>query len=267
MKITIIGAGNMGGAMARGFAHSSIVANGDLTVTNRSQEKLDALKAEMPDIHTTTNNNEGCKDADLIILAVKPWQIEDVVFELGSDLMRSSVQIASVAGGISLRQLAIYLKFDADDPYLPLFHIIPNTAISVRAGMTFISSAGANEEQVATVKSLFDELGTAFIINEEQMEACTVLASCGIAFAMRYVRAAVEGGVELGVRSGEAQYIVAQTIKGAAELLMSNGSHPEVEIDKVTTAGGTTIKGLNAMEQEGFTKSVIAGLKASMKAK
>lgn len=89
------------------------------------------------------------------------------------------------------------------------------------------------------------------------------LASCGIAYALRYVRAATQGGIELGMREDVARKAIAQTLIGAAELLLQNNTHPEIEIDRVTTPGGITIKGLNAMEAAGFSNSVIAGLLSS----
>lgn len=106
-------------------------------------------------------------------------------------------------------------------------------------------------------------MGMAMSIKEELMMAGTVLASSGIAFALRYIRAASEGGVELGFYPDQAKEIVLKTVKGAVDLLLTHGSNPETEIDKVTTPGGITIRGLNKMEEEGFTSAVIKGLKAS----
>jgi pyrroline-5-carboxylate reductase len=110
---------------------------------------------------------------------------------------------------------------------------------------------------------MFAELGKAFLVPESQLNAMMALSSCGIAFAFRYIRAAMEGGVEMGVYPHIAKEAVLQTLKGAVELIEANNSHPEVEIDKVTTPGGITIKGLNEMEAQGFTNAVIKGLKAS----
>jgi pyrroline-5-carboxylate reductase len=113
------------------------------------------------------------------------------------------------------------------------------------------------------VKTVFDAMGQSAVIEERQMTAATALCSCGIAFAMRYVRAATEGGVELGIYAHQAKDYVLQTLRGAVELLEATGNHPEAEIDRVTTPGGITIRGLNAMEAHGFTNAVIQGLKAS----
>ena len=131
--------------------------------------------------------------------------------------------------------------------------------------MTFIVPVGASDAQTATMKNIFDDTGNAMITEERLLGAATTLASCGIAYAMRYIRAATEGGVELGFRATDAKNIVLQTVKGAVDLLLANGNHPEAEIDKVTTPGGLTIRGLNEMEHAGFTSAVIRGLKAGVK--
>ena len=202
-----------------------------------------------------------------------------------SDVNCVRLAVASVAAGITLNDLAHYLVPDYDEyererwiaeaeerlPEFPdtfhepiVFRVVPNTAVEVLSGVTFIAQQGASDEQVTYVSQLFEALGFAMVVEEKLIPAGTSLASCGIAFAMRYIRAAMEGGVELGFRPAEAARIVEHTVKGAAALLLSHGAHPEAEIDKVTTAGGITIKGLNAMEKAGFTAAVIDGLKASM---
>ena len=117
----------------------------------------------------------------------------------------------------------------------------------------------------ATVKGIFDEMGSTLITDFQHLAAGTTLASCGIAYAMRYIRAASEGGVELGFKADVAKDIVMQTVLGAVKLLQASGMHPEQAIDLVTTPGGVTIKGLNEMEHAGFTSAVIRGLKAGLK--
>jgi pyrroline-5-carboxylate reductase len=267
MKIAIIGVGNMGGAIARGLAKGSLVKATDLICTAHTQQTLDNLLQFDQTIGVSLNNIEAVCGADIVILAVKPWKLEEVIAEIKDHLDYNKQIIVSVAGGVPALQLENYLiKNDSKEGVQEsptLFRVIPNTAIEVMCGMTFISSLNASEAQETLMHALFSELGKALIIEEKQMEAATALASCGIAFALRYIRAATEGGVELGMYPVQAREIVAQTVKGAAELLLLNQSHPEVEIDKVTTAGGITIRGLNEMEANGFTSAVIKGLKAS----
>jgi pyrroline-5-carboxylate reductase len=260
MKVAIIGAGNMGGAIARGFAKGSFVRAEDIICTARTQVTLDKLKADIPAINTSLDNLMACRNADVIILAVKPWLVEDVLRSIKGVIEYKKQIIVSVIAGISFEQLS--KSFEQEE--IPvLFRVIPNTAIAVCESMTIVSACGANKEQTDMILNVFDELGQAILVEERLVSAGTALASCGIAFAMRYIRAAMEGGIELGLYPKDARDIVLQTVKGAAGLLQANGNHPEVEIDKVTTPGGITIKGLNEMEHAGFTSSVIRGLKAS----
>ena len=253
----------MGGATARGMAQGTRVAPGDICVSNPSQGKLEALKADFPAMRVTNDNRECVRGADLVILAVKPWKMEEVITEIRDELDYGQVSVASMAGGLGTEAVSRMLDRGDGAVLPPVFYLIPNTAIAVRQSMTFISGVRASREMEQWMVQAFGELGDAMWVEERLMGAGMALASCGIAYAMRYVRAATEGGVELGMYARDAQRIVAQTLKGAVALLQANQSHPEQEIDKVTTPGGITIRGLNAMEQAGFTNSVVQGLKAS----
>ena len=258
MKISIIGAGNMGGATARGLAMSQYIDTCDIWVSNPSRGKLDALKAEFPQINITQDNKECVREADMVIIAVKPWKVEDIAKEIAGELKNENVILGSMAAGLSTDKIGNLFGYQH-----PVYTIIPNTAIAVRQSMTFIAGKNTTPEMDSQVLALFQQLGEAMMVEERLIPAGMALASCGIAYAMRYVRAATEGGVELGMYANDAQHIVEQTLKGAVALLQANGSHPEEEIDRVTTPGGITIRGLNAMEENGFTNSVIKGLKAS----
>ena len=123
-----------------------------------------------------------------------------------------------------------------------------------------VSSVNVTDSLIDEVKALFDSMGDTIFTDEAHLGSGTALASCGIAYALRYIRAASEGGVQLGFKADDATRIVAQTVKGAVSLLESSGKHPEQLIDQVTTPGGVTIKGLNAMEEAGFSNAVIKGL-------
>lgn len=264
MKIAVIGAGNMGGALARGVAQGVIVATSDIYVSNPSPAKLEVLKREYPEINITTDNRKAAEAADLVVLAVKPWKVVEVLEEIKPHIDYKRQAVASMVGGLGIAQLSEWL--DKGDGVLPATYlIIPNTAIATMSSMTFIASARSTEAMDAHVVDIFNELGVAMLVDEGLIPAGTSLASCGIAYALRYIRAAMEGGVELGFRADDAKRIVMQTLRGAADILEAGGAHPEAEIDRVTTPGGLTIKGLNAMEAAGFTHSVIEGLRASTK--
>lgn len=263
MKIGIIGGGNMGSAIAQGLYESNTVEAKDIYICDRNESTLDMLKKKRHDINVSTDSSVLAKNADIIILAVKPWLVKEILTGIASKINFSKQIIISIAAGITLEELQSYVIDYSPNPVI--FRLIPNTAIAVRQSMTFISHLNAGTDQVATVKNIFDSLGQAMVIEERLMPGATAICSCGLAYAMRYIRAATEGGVELGFYADQAKNMIIQTLRGAIELLESTGNNPETEIDKVTTPGGITIKGLNAMEAHGFTTSVIEGLKASVK--
>ncbi|MGM9803482.1 MAG: pyrroline-5-carboxylate reductase [Muribaculaceae bacterium] len=263
MKIGIIGAGNMGGSIARGLACSGVLPQGDITVCDPSVKVLEAIKSEYNGVNVSTDNAQAVADADVVIVAVKPWLLDVVMQQLNGKIDFGKQMLVSVVAGATLQHLASFAGEQSASA--AVFRLIPNIAISVRRSMTFIAHQGATPAQVAAVCGLFDALGSTMVIEERIMGACTALSSCGIAYVMRYIRAACEGGVELGLYPGQALEIMLQTMAGAVDLLRATGNHPEVEIDRVTTPGGITIKGLNEMEENGFTRAVIAGLKASAK--
>lgn len=263
MRIAIIGAGNMGGAIARGLIKGTLFAPQDITCTAKSEATTLKLRHLLPGVKILTDNCEAVADADFVVISVKPWLMESILAEISPVLDFSRQIVISVAAGIPFETLCAYLKVEQSVP--TLFRVIPNTAVEVLSSMTFIASHNASVEQCDMVEKIFSQLGHVIMIDESHMASATILASCGIAFAMRYIRAAAEAGVELGFSPAMAHKIVEHTVKGAAVLLLQSGNHPEVEIDKVTTPYGITIKGLNAMENEGFTSAVIKGLKACIK--
>lgn len=255
MNITIIGGGAMGGAVARGLLRANAVSPSDLTVANPHTDKLSDLAAQ--GVNITTSNADAARGADIIIVAVKPWMVSNVIADIESAIIPDRTELCFILAGVKGSELEG--MFSAARPE-NISIAMPNTAMTVSKSMTFIVPVcGAHDR---TLK-LFEPLGKVMVISERLLPGATALASCGIAYAMRYVRAASEGGVELGIRASEAQAIVTQTLAGAVALLSLPGAHPETEIDKVTTPGGLTIRGLNAMEREGFTTAVIEGLKAS----
>ena len=256
MKIAIIGAGNMGGAIARGLAKGSLVRVEDIRVSNPSPGKLEALKAEFPDMQVTADNSEAVAGADIVVLAVKPWMVGEVLHKLQ---LKETQMLISIAAGIKLGELWQLLGQKGN----PLFRVIPNTAISEMQSMTLVSCSQASQEQIQLVLDVFSEMGLAMLIPEEKMAAATAMTSCGIAYALKYIQAAMQAGIELGVRPKDGMRMVAQSLKGAAELILANDTHPSVEIDKVCTPGGLTIKGINQLEHDGFTSALINAIKAS----
>jgi len=256
-KITIIGGGNLGTAIAEGLINSGEVQSGHLTVTRRRTELLQRLRDK--GVNTTSDNSGAVREADVVLLAVKPYQVLEILRQITPQLSGEKVLISLVAG-VELRELAA-----VTGPGIPLFRAMPNTAIALRESMTLISTNGSSDAHKQMVVELFEKMGRTAVIPDELMAAATVLASCGIAYALRYIRAAMQGGVEIGFGAELAQFITAQTVLGAARLVLETGNHPEKEIDKVTTPRGVTITGLNEMENKGFSASLIQGLLASYK--
>lgn len=264
MKITIIGGGNMGSAIALGLASGTIFEAKDITVIDINEKILDSIKNRLPDIHIAVDDYNGVIGADIIILAVKPWLIQDVIVDIKFKLDYSKQILVSIAAGVTIKEMNEILNKPNEDISLPvLFRVIPNTAIAVKESMTLISTDNAPDEQKELLLKIFNELGKAILIEEDKLSAGTALTSCGIAYFFRYVRAAMEAGVEMGFYPQQAQELIVNTMKGAAELLLHTGANPEAEIDKVTTPGGITIKGLNELEANGFSNAVIKAMKAS----
>lgn len=249
----------MGGAVAHGLVKCGCNP-ADICLANPHARRLEPFRAL--GVCCTENNVEAVRGADVVIVAVKPWILPQVAAELASHVDAERQELGVIVAGVDSESLrAMWAGADGTVP--PLSIVMPNTAVALAQSMTFLVSV---QDHTPRVEELFGALGSVRVIEERLLGAATALASCGIAYALRYVRAATEGGVELGFRASEAQDIVAQTMAGAAALLREPGAHAEVEIDRVTTPGGITIRGLNAMEAQGFTNSVIAGLKASVKA-
>ena len=248
-KIAILGAGNMGGAVALGLHR--LAKDVSVTVTTAHTSTLEKYTAQ--GIDATLDNSLAAKWADVIILGVKPWLVQSVLEQIKPAL--SGKVLLSLAAGIPSAQMAEWLSGTGIQA---AYTVIPNLAAEIGESMTFASAIVGKADDL--VKSLFDQLGKTLIVDERRLQAGMMVASCGTAFALRYARAAMEGGVQLGLYPHEALEAVYQTMKGAVDLAGARGTHPEAEIDRVTTPGGITIRGLNAMEEAGFTSAVIAGL-------
>ena len=264
IKVSVIGAGNMGGAVARGLAGAAS-RRYEVRVSNPSVGKLEAIRREFPGVFATTSNSECASGADVVILAVKPWKVGEVIDELRSvwsaEGVTSKPILVSMAAGIDIEALCRM----AGDGVAAVYKAIPNTAVSVGCGVTFVSRDLPDVECDGIVSGIFSTLGLTEIVEERMLDAGMAVASCGMAFMMRMLRAMTEGGVELGLYPATALRAAAATMRGAAELIERNGLHPEQEVDRVTTPGGLTIRGLNAMEEAGFTGAVVKGLRACVK--
>ncbi len=253
--IAIIGGGNLGSAIAEGLLNSRFIAAPQLVVTRRNVNSLEALSDL--GVTVTSDNAAAVQQARTIILAVKPFQVADVLEKIKPFLTQEHV-VVSVVTGLWIKDIRELIGIDCT-----VFRAMPNTAIAIQQSMTCICPHNASVEQTTFIENLFNQLGRTVVIDEKLMDAATVLAACGTAYAMRYIRANIQGGIEIGFSAEVAALIAAQTVKGAAELLLTRHSHPEQEIDKVTTPKGCTIAGLNEMEHQGFSSSLIKGVVTS----
>lgn len=253
MKIHIIGGGNLGVAIALGIADHT--TNNTIVVTKRNTATISHLQEK--GIEISANNSHHIQEADCIILTVKPYQVETVLTEIADKIQNKT--IISAVSGLSIETLqSLVGKNNA------VIRIMPNIAIQFGESATCIAFNQKDKTEAQKVISLFQELGTAPVIEEKLMDAATVLGACGTAYALRYIRASMQAGIEIGFDAQTALAIAAQTAKGAAKMLLEEKVHPEQLIDKVTTPQGCTIVGLNEMEHQGFSSSLIKGIKTSL---
>lgn len=252
-RIAIIGGGNLGASIAEGLIKSNFVEAGNITVTRRNIKPLEYLQKK--GVNVTTDNALAITESDVVIVAVKPYNVKEVLEGLKNQFRPGKHIIISVVTGVLLKDLCAIMPAN-----IPVFRAMPNTAIAIQESVTCLCQTGATAEQVTYVTELFNQMGITISIDEKLMDAATVLGACGIAYALRFIRAATQGGIEIGFDAKTASLIAAQTVKGAAELLLKGNRHPEEEIDKVTTPKGCTIAGLNEMEHQGFSSSLIKGI-------
>lgn len=257
-SIAIIGGGNLGGSIAQGLIKSKYTDPGNIFVTRRKLKRLDFL--EKQGVHITSDNNEAVSQAKMVIVAVKPQQIEEVLEDIKETIIRCKPLLISVVTGIKTS----YIKNIVGDK-TKVFRVMPNTAIAIRESMTCISNSNGSTKETETIKKLFEHLGQVTTIHEELMDASTALGACGIAFALRFIRAAIQGGIEIGFDAKTAELVASQTVRGAASLVLERKQHPEREIDLVTTPQGCTIAGLNEMEHRGFSSALIKGIVTSFR--
>jgi pyrroline-5-carboxylate reductase len=255
-RIAIIGGGNLGAAIAEGLIKSKFVSPQQITVTRRNVEVIQHLKTL--GVNVTSDNAAAIRSSEVLIVALKPYNVKEVLDGLKANFDPSKHVVISVVTGIFLKDLAAIVGQG-----VPIFRAMPNTAIAIQESVTCLCHQDASDEQIKYVTNIFEQLGISIPIDEKLMDAATVLGACGIAYALRFIRAATQGGIQIGFDAKTANLIAAQTVKGSAELLLKLNRHPEEEIDKVTTPKGCTIVGLNEMEHQGFSSSLIRGICAS----
>lgn len=255
-KIAIIGCGNIGLSLLNGLLKDHLIPSGNITVTRRNIGELSHLQET--GVRIMSDNIAAINDSEIIIIAVKPYNIDNVLEQLKDHLISGKHILISVTAGVSLHRIT-----EVSETQVAVFRAMPNIASRVGKSVTCICHSGAANADIERVMALFDLVGTTMLIEEDLMESATILGACGVAYVLRFIRAMIQGGIQIGFDASTASSIVNHTVKGAAELLIEGGQHPEFEIDKVTTPKGCTIVGLNEMEHNGFSSSLIKGLVAS----
>ena len=251
--VAILGAGNLGGAIARGFATSGFVEPQNVAITRRRVELLVDLSGE--GFRTLSDNRAAVKGADVVILCVQPQQMESLLDVVAPVLDARRQVVISTATAVSIADIRRWVGSE-----IPVLRAMPNLGIAIGESMTCLAADEASIDAVPVAQAVFNVMGSTLLIRENQMTSATALCACGIAFFLRAIRAASQGGIEIGFHAEEALQLASQTAKGAAALLLSNRNHPEMEIDKVTTPQGCTISGLNEMENRGFSSAMVRGI-------
>ena len=255
-KVAIIGCGNIGLSIIQGLLKEKTIPAKNIIATRRNTGELASLRKS--GIRTTASNIRAINESGLIVIAVKPYDIINILEEIKDHLKPEKHILISITAGIPISKIR-----DVIGNLVPVFRAMPNISSSVGKSVSCICHNGAKAEEIEVVKRLFDNIGTTMTIDEDLMQSATILGACGIAYVLRFIRAMIQGGIQIGFDAKTASAIVNQTVKGAAELLIERKEHPEYEIDKVTTPKGCTIVGLNEMEHNGFSSSLIKGIVAS----
>ncbi len=251
--VAVLGGGNLGRALAEGWLDSGTLPAGSIHVTRRQVEKLQDLADR--GIQVGRDNAAAAGACDILVLAVQPQQMAALVDDVRDALEPGRHRVISVASGVPLADLESMLGEG-----IPVVRAMPNTAVSIGESMTCLSAGPGQEAFLEEVHVLFDAVGRTLHIAEEMMIPATALCACGVAFFLRTIRAASQGGIEIGFHPEEALLLASQTARGAAGLLAREDSHPESEIDRVTTPRGCTIAGLNEMEHNGLSSAFIKGI-------
>lgn len=254
--IAILGGGNIGLAILNGLTGSKIYSPSNISITRKNIEPI--LHLRELGINVTNDNIDSVKKSLIIIIAVQPQQINGILDEIKEYIKPELHTVISVVSGATISAIKKRLPKET-----PVVRVMPNTAIALKESMTCLSSEAGNDKALKHAIEIFNAVGKTMVINEELMIPATALCACGIAFFLRAIRAASQGGIEIGFHSGEALLMASQTAKGAAALLLDMKSHPESEVDKVTTPRGCTISGLNQMEHNGFSSAMIKGIVTS----
>jgi len=260
-KLAVLGTGKLGGILLRAYLEQKLFTPKNVTATVRHEEKAAAL-AKALGVNVTTNNAKAAHGADIVLLAVKPQVVSEVLKEIKSEIGKDALVI-SVAASVPTTYIEQRLGDKA-----PVVRAMPNTCSTVGVGMTGIcKGAYASVEHLEIAKSLFNAVGRTVAVDEKNMDAVTGLSASGPAFAYIILESLAEAGVKVGLPRDVATLLAAQTMKGSASVVLETGDHPALLKDSVTTPAGCTIDGILELEEGKLRVTLIkAVVKATQRA-
>ncbi len=248
----VIGAGNMGRAIIGGLLNGHEMEAGSIRATRRTQSLLDSLAEQFPGLMTTTDNVEAVRGATVVVLAVKPQGVWSVVDEI-KDALGSDTLVLTTLAGITTASLE-----EAFGGVRAVVRTMPNTPALVDAGATALAAGRfATPDHMALARRVFEAVGTVEIVPEGLMDAVTGLSGSGPAYIYMVIEALTDGGVKQGIPRPIAHRLAAQTVFGAAKLVLETGKHPAILRDEVTTPGGTAIAAVADLESHGLRTMLI----------
>jgi pyrroline-5-carboxylate reductase len=250
--VAVIGAGNIGRAMIGGMIRSERIAPEQVVATRRSAGALDELREAFPGIRTTTDNVEAVRNASIILLTIKPQSRSEVVTEIREHVTRTAL-VVSVLAGVTTERLQV--AFGSEQPVV---RVMPNTPALVDEGATAIAGGAFTDDgHLKTVKHMFEAVGQVVTTRESLMDAVTGLSGSGPAYVYMFIEALTDAGVQQGLSRDVAASLAAQTVYGAAKLVLETGKHPAILRDEVTTPGGTAIAAVSELESRGLRTTII----------
>lgn len=264
-NIGFIGAGQMARALAVGFVRAGIVDGKHLFASDPMPIAKETFLADVPDVNWKNTNPEVAAEADVLILSTKPQQLPTVLAELRPHVSRRQL-IVSIAAGVRIAKIADGLSEPGSAEPLRIIRVMPNTPCLVgQSASGYCAGPHATDADLKLVGQLLAAVGKAHLVDEKLLDAITGLSGSGPAFVYVMIEALSDGGVRMGLPRDVASALAAQTVRGAAEMVLLTGEHPAVLKDRVASPGGTTIAGLQALESGGFRGALIAAVEAATK--
>jgi pyrroline-5-carboxylate reductase len=257
-RIGFIGGGRMAEALISGVLAAKLYEPDKIRVADPDGRRRDHLKQHYS-VQVGLTNGEVVGASDVVVLAVKPQMIAEVLKEVRQSVARQLV--ISVAAGIPIRRMQEFLV-----PQTAIIRAMPNTPAMVGAGMTAMAvGTGVGPEAVASARRMFESVGKVAQVDEHLMDAVTGLSGSGPAYIFLAIEAMADGGVKMGLPRETASVLAAQTVLGAARMVVESGQHPARLKDQVASPGGTTIAGLHRLEQGGLRATLMDAVEAATK--